>query len=92
MIKAGEVVMVDLISKIILISFVSLGLILVLGFLYVYDSKAQSCVNNPLVFAAQQYEDMYRYPFVGIGFLKTPMNVRGPYFVFNSDNVTITIP
>lgn len=46
---------------------------------YYYNTQVKICINDPLVYAANMYEDMYGYPFRGSG-----------YFVMEGSN-TITI-
>ena len=56
---------------------------------YYYFEEKSECISNPLVYAAQQYEEKFGYPFEGSGSFIVGVNQRSPRFWFNSHNVSM---
>jgi len=57
-----------------------------------YNEKHGVCVNDPLVYAAQDMEDRFGYPFKGSGFFLLPKGKTSPTILFNANNITIQNP
>lgn len=58
---------------------------------YFYDRRVQECTHNPLVFAADLYEE--NYPVEAIGtllLLPEDRNAKGVTIYFNSKNTTVS--
>jgi len=61
----------------------------VVGIQYYFNMNNSSCISEPLVFASQQYEEKFGYPFIGSGVFIVP-NQTSPIIIrFNSKNTTI---
>ncbi|MAG26674.1 hypothetical protein CMI47_14125 [Candidatus Pacearchaeota archaeon] len=73
------------------VSIIAIGLMMsavsVVVIIY-YQSLQQECVSNPLVYAAQTYEDAYGYDVHGTLNLITPGNIIAPTIYFNSKEVS----
>lgn len=61
---------------------------LVVGVAYYYSTQFQQCTNNPLTFGAKVMQERFGYEFVGTGYFITPINIRTPLVVFDSNNVS----
>lgn len=82
--------MEDLKIKLAFSFFICLVVAFLISLIIYYNYQKDECVSSPLVFAAQEYENLYGYPFIGMGFLKVPEGLKSPTFIFNSTNIKIT--
>jgi len=62
---------------------------LIIGIGYYYNNQFNQCTSNPLSYGAKQMEDLYGYEFIGTGYFFTPINMKAPTIIFNSDNVSV---
>lgn len=78
------------INKVDLIIILIMFLCIIIGVAFYYVNTIQECTSNPLVYGAKAYEEKAGYEFVGIGFFKTPIEIRSPTINFNSKNISFS--
>ncbi len=84
----------NLIYKILYV--VGIGLIILSGVMAVqiyYNEKKATCISNPLIYAATQYEEITGYRFMGSGyFVPEEGQINSPKISFSSDGVDVSYP